>query len=249
MPKTQISSSGQRFRPSQPEAGQRRIYNPDFHELVFGILYAALMSNLAFLLATLPLVVLLVATDLTVTWPLLVLFGPLFFIALGALFTVLRNYNVSQSIPVFRTFFGAWKRFAWRASALGIGCTVIVAIAVVNLRYFATNTFGPLVVPFQIALIVTLIGVTITALVALPELPEVRLADVVKRALLCSVRRWYLTLAALIVLVLWYLAITLQPAIGIGVLTAPLLYAVWALCRYALRPAIPQSELSTSANT
>jgi hypothetical protein len=70
------------------------------------------------------------------------------------------------------------------------------------------------------------------------ERPTVRLRDVLKASLYLAIRRWYLTLLSLLVLVLLVEVVAAKPAIGLGLVAAPLLYVVWANSRFTLRTAL-----------
>ncbi|PWD50668.1 hypothetical protein C8046_08375 [Serinibacter arcticus] len=70
------------------------------------------------------------------------------------------------------------------------------------------------------------------------ERPDARLRDVLKVSLYLAVRRWYLTLVSLVVLGSLTLIFTEQPGFAVGLLAAPLLYAVWGNSRYSLRPVL-----------
>ncbi|WP_460798883.1 hypothetical protein [Microbacterium sp. GXF0217] len=65
------------------------------------------------------------------------------------------------------------------------------------------------------------------------EIPDARTRDVLRSSTVLAVRRWPLTLASFAVIAVQAAAVTVAPAIAIGLTAAPCLYIVWAGGRYA----------------
>jgi hypothetical protein len=57
-----------------------------------------------------------------------------------------------------------------------------------------------------------------------------------------SLRRWYLSLANVVVLGVLLAAVVAKPAVGLFLLPAPVLYVVWANARHVLSPLTGRDE-------
>ncbi|MFE7507588.1 ferredoxin-NADPH reductase [Promicromonospora sp. NPDC057488] len=221
-------------------AGPRRrrlLIGPETYELVFGTVYTGLMTNLLLAVACLPLVVLVAATDLAATWPLAALTAPLLGPALIAAFSVFAAFSADGSTAVVRTFARAWRRHLRRGLALGALAAGVVVVAVVDVAFFWGRTAGAVAIPVLVTLAVVAVLTGLLALAAVPEMPDARLRDVLLAALVLGVRRWYLSAGALVVLGLLVSVVAARPAVGLGFAAAPLLFAVWGVCRFVLRAA------------
>lgn len=209
---------------------------------VFGTLLTGLLVNAMLLVACLPLVVMLLTTDPARSWPALAVLAPLAAPAAVAAAAVFRQVSDEGAPTPVRTFWSAYRRHARRSLAIGTLLAVVAVVGVVDLRFLAEQATGVLVTPV-VAVVLLLSALTgVVALAAVPELPAARLRDLLKAALFLAVRRWYLAGAALAVLALLAGAVAVRPALGIGLLPAPLLYVAWGAARFALRLAIPETR-------
>jgi uncharacterized membrane protein YesL len=215
---------------------RRPLIGPETYEMVFGTVYTGLMTNLLLAVACLPLVVLLTATDPAATWPYVALTAPLLGPALAAAFAVFGAFSGDGSTAVVRTFARAWRRHLRRGLAIGALATGAVVVAAVDVAFFWGRTSGAVAIPVLVTLAVGAVTTAVLALAAVPDLPGARLRDVLLAALVLGVRRWYLTAAALLVLALLVSVVAARPVVGLGFAAAPLLYAVWGICRFTLRP-------------
>ncbi|GIG25410.1 DUF624 domain-containing protein [Cellulomonas denverensis] len=227
-----------------PAARQRRIFNHELYELLFGTVYTGLMTNLLVVVATLPAVGLLLFSDIAGTWPLLVLSAPLLGPALVGAFAVFADFSDHGSTTAIRTFARAWRTHLRRSLAIGAAVTAIVAVAAVNIRFFMAGAggAGALIIPVQAVLLLLALATGLMALVGVPELGHLRLRDLARAALYLAVRRWYLTAGAFLVLGLLSSLVVTRPAIALGVAVAPLLFVVWGTLRFALRPLLPDDS-------
>jgi uncharacterized membrane protein YesL len=216
---------------------RRPLIGPETYEMVFGTVYAGLMTNLLVAVACLPLLVLVAATDLAETWPLAALAAPLLGPALAAAFAVFAAFGTDGSTAVVRTFVRAWRRHARRGMAIGALATGAVVVAAVDVAFFWGRTAGAVAIPVLVALAAGTVMAAVLALVAVPEMPGARLRDVLLAAVVLGARRWYLSAGALLVLGLLASVVAARPVIGLGFAAAPLLYAVWGACRFILHPA------------
>ncbi|MFI2361975.1 ferredoxin-NADPH reductase [Promicromonospora sp. NPDC019610] len=218
---------------------RRTLLGPETYELVFGTVYTGLMTNLLLAVACLPLVVLVVATDLATTWPLAALAAPLLGPALVAAFAVFGAFSADGSTTVVRTFARAWRRHLRRGLAIGALATGALVVAAVDVAFFWGRTAGAAAIPVLVTLAVVAVLTALLALAAVPEMPGARLRDLLLAALVLGVRRWYLSAGALVVLGLLAGVVATRPAVGLGFAAAPLLFAVWGVCRFVLRAAPP----------
>jgi uncharacterized membrane protein YesL len=216
---------------------RRQLIGPETYEMVFGTVYTGLMTNLLLAVACLPLVVLVAATDPAATWPYVALVAPLLGPALAAAFAVFGAFSSDGSTAVVRTFARAWRRHLRRGLAIGALATGAVVVVAVDVAFFWGRTLGALVIPVLVTLAVGAVLTAILALAAVPDLPGARLRDVLLAALVLGSRRWYLSAGALLVLGLLLSVLAVRPVVGLGFAAAPLLYAVWGICRFILRPA------------
>ncbi|MDI6102628.1 hypothetical protein QLQ12_28800 [Actinoplanes sp. NEAU-A12] len=206
---------------------------------IFEGVYVALVTNLMLAVACSPLLAVVLTTDTGRTWPLLVLLSPLGGPALVAAFTVLRSYP-DDAVQVF------WR--AWRASARrALTATALAAAVLLVLGVdaaWAWGTPGGAVALPVIAVAMTLITITtLLVLVTLAERPGARLRDAARAGVYLAVRRWYLSLFSLLVLVFFEALLAARPAIAIGVAASPLLYIVWANSRFTLNAALNEPTI------
>ncbi|MDR2723260.1 MAG: DUF624 domain-containing protein [Cellulomonadaceae bacterium] len=237
------TTTGQQFRASQPGAApQGRIFNHELYELAFGTLYTGLATNLMLVIACLPLVMLVITTDPASSWPVLALTSVLVAPALVAAFTVFHRYSTRNTTQVIRTFWRAWWQHLRRSLAIGATTAAVVTVATLNTHYLlgsdgtASPAVGAAAIPLQVTISLLALVTAVVALVAVPEVPHMRLRHLLRTCLLLGVRRWYLTMPSLAVAWLFVNLIAEHPAIALGVAGAPLAFALWGACRFALRP-------------
>lgn len=205
------------------------------HYRIFQGVYAALMTNLLLAIACAPLVLIVVMTDPSRTWPLLVLCAPLAGPALVAAFTVLRTLESGR-------FWPAWRASARPALAVGAITTGALLVLGVDAAWVWERPVGAVALPV-IVVAMTLIAVTaLLVLTALAEKPGIRLRDAVRASLFLGVRRWYLSLFSLFVLALFEALLAAKPALAIGIAASPLIYIVWANSKFTLIPLIERAS-------
>lgn len=222
----------------------RRISHESYAN-VFGVIYLGLMTNALVLVASLPLVVLLVTTDPARSWPLLAVAAPLAAPGLTAAFTVFREH-ARGSTTVARDFL-AGLRATWRRSlALGGMLSAVVVVLLVDVRAFSGTPFGVVALPVLAVLTVLALAIGLLAFVAIAEEPGVRLRDALRRAAWLAVRRWYLSAVSLLVLAAQAMLFSSLPAIGLGLTASAALYLAWANSRFTLRPVLAISDTQTA---
>jgi uncharacterized membrane protein YesL len=222
-----------------PPAPRRRLVTQEMFETVLGTVYAGLVTNTLLAVTCLPLVVLLVSTDPSTSWPALALLAPTMapaFVAAAAVFAELSSDGTTTAI---RTFVRAYARHWRRALAIGTLATVALVVLAVDAVAVWGLQVGAVAIPVLVMLGV-LVGVTTAvALVAVVELPGTRLRDLLRVSLYAAVRRWYLSAFSLVVLATLAGLLAARPAAALGLAAAPLLYVVWSGSRFALRAVLP----------
>lgn len=209
---------------------------------ILGVVYLGLMVNFLVLVTASPLVVLLMTTDPSLSWPLLALAAPLAAPALTGAFTAFREFGRGEP-QVVRSFLRGW-RATWRKGMLvGALAAASVVVLLVDVRAVAALPASVLVVPVLVLLTVITVAAALVSLVALAEAPQARLRDILKAALYLCLRRWYLTALSFAVLGVQLALFTTLPAIAIGLTCAPALYVAWANSRYTLRPVLDLEEV------
>jgi uncharacterized membrane protein YesL len=200
---------------------------------VFEVAYLGLVTNALLVVACLPFVATLVASDPAVTWPVLVALAPLTLPAFVATCQVFAD----SSDGVVRTFGRAWRRSFGKASALGVLVTALVTVLVVDVRALFGQRVGAVVIPILVVLALLAVATAIHAVVVLADAPTARLRDVLWWSTFLAVRRWYLAGVSLVVLGVQTTFLGQHPALALGLSATPVLYVVWANTRHALRPA------------
>ena len=208
----------------------------DMYDNVFGVLYLGMLGNLLVALACAPLLVVLFTTDPAQTWPLLVVLAPICAPALVAMFTMFTHFSDDGPVALAHSFVRGWRRSLGRS--LGVGALTSLAAAVLagDVAISGHSHALAVLIPFFVVLGSLVIATSLLALVGLAERPAARARDIVKPAVYLAVRRWHLT--ALSLFVIWLLGsiIAARPGIGLGFVTAPMLYVVWANGRFVLQP-------------
>lgn len=217
------------------------------YSAIFHMVYLGLATNALLLIGSAPLVIGLVVTDPTRSWPLLALVAPLCTPAVVAAFAVLGNTSgacearrcvTGDRVGVVREFGRVWRSSWRRATVLGAMATAALVVLGVDVAWAWGRQIGAIMIPVLVMLMVLVVATSLLALVALAERPTARLRDVLRCSVYLAVRRWYLTAVSLLVLGLLAALFASRPALAVGLAASPLLYVVWANSRFSLRPAL-----------
>lgn len=219
----------------------KRLVSHDTWAAMIGMLYLGLIVNLLLLVSSLPLVVLLIATDPMLSWPLLALAAPLCAPGVAAAFRAFREPGEGARGPL--RAFRAGLRDTWRRALLiGIAVVAVVAVLLVDVKMLASSSAAVFTVPLLGVLAVLAVAVGVLALVAIAEVPGAPLRDVLRASAVLGVRRWYLTAASLVALVVQVGLFAAAPAIGLGISASAILFFVWTNSRFTLRPVLDLDE-------
>lgn len=211
--------------------------------------YLALMTNLLMIAYCLPVVVVLLTTDPARSWVLLALVLPLLAPAFTAATVVFAQFSDEGEVSVIRTFAKAWRTHLRRSLAVGAAAAAALVVLAVDIRAVSASRVGAVAVPIFLVLAVLVLLTAVHTLVAVPERPDVTVLKLLRASVFLGLRRWYLSLASLVVLILLAAVTTGHPAIGLGLAAAPLLYVVWANSRFTLAPIRPVTVATTPTHT
>jgi uncharacterized membrane protein YesL len=201
------------------------------------MLYLALMTNVLLAVSNLPLVFLFIATDVRVTWLLVLAFAPLLAISLTAAFTVFERFTVDGTVRVAREYVTTWAIQARRAGAAGVVAGLGMFVLAVDIAAVWGTPAGAVAIPLFLTLIALVVATTLHVLVAIVlGVEATRTRALWKAGLFLAVKRWYLTVMSLFMLLLLLAFIYATPAWGVGLVASPILYVVWTNSRMALLP-------------
>lgn len=222
----------------------RGFYTAYIH--IGGMVYMAFMTNILLAVANLPLLFLFTATDLRTTWlPVLVL-TPFLAISLAAAFSVFERFTVDGTVSVARGFVRAWATHARRAGAAGAVVALGIFVLTVDVNVVWGTPIGAAAIPVFVMLIALLVSTALHVLVGIPLGVEAKNPFALwKACLYFSVRRWYLTVMSMVVLLLLVSFVYAMPAWGAGLAASPILYVAWTNSRQALLPIAATADRTT----
>ncbi|MGO1879211.1 MAG: ferredoxin-NADPH reductase [Microbacterium gubbeenense] len=207
------------------------------YSTLFGVVHLALGVNIALAVVALPLIVLLVTTDPSLSWPLVALAAVPAGMGIAAAFGTFRAHADGEQ-SVIRTFFRQLGSLWRRSLVLSAIVVAIAVVAAVDVFVLVPTGVGAIFAPLLVVIALLAVGAGIVGMVALTEDPRARIADVLRISLIICVRRWPFTLVSFAAIAVQAAVIVQAPALGIGLTSAACLYVVWAGARYALRPAL-----------
>ncbi|MEV0458155.1 hypothetical protein [Catellatospora methionotrophica] len=197
------------------------------YDTVFGTVYAGLKINLCLLAACLPLLAALATGGSPLqAWPFYTALAALCGPAAAAAFAAFAALSDGEH-RVGRAFWNAYRASFGRALAVSACAAAAVIVLAADFQLALGGPFGA-VTPL-LALLIALVAATATALLAADA--RLRRTTVLACAYV-SIRYWYLSLANLAILGILAAAVVARPAIGLFLLPAPALYAVWANARH-----------------
>lgn len=201
------------------------------YDAIFGYVYAMFRINLCLLAASAPVLLAFAFTGSQLSaWPVLTALGALCGPAATGAFAAFEGLS-EETDRVGRMFWSAYRAGFRRSLAIGGAAAAALIVLGVDLE-FAARSGAAVAMPVLMLLIALVVLVTTGLLAAGSGLS--------RRGLLgcayLSVRKWYLSLADLAVLGLLLAAIVAQPAWGLAVLLAPVLFVVWANTRHIIAP-------------
>jgi uncharacterized membrane protein YesL len=218
-----------------------------FEKILAGVdaLGTAAAVNLMLVLTASPLIALLVLTDPFQSWPLVAVAAVLAAPGLTAAFTVFGEAGGRRaSSNPFRSFARGYRATWTRSALVALAAVAVCIVLLVDARFFADAAFAQAVMIVLVVVGVIVAGVALLALAAIAENPVIRVRDAARLGAWYGVRRWYLTLVSLAVLVAFAVFFINMPVLALSVIAAPALYLAWTNSRYTLRPAIAPDEVA-----
>ncbi len=205
---------------------------------ISGMVYLTMATNLLMAVASLPLAMVFIFTDVRKTWLLAAVPAVLLAPTLAAEFAVFERFTSQGSIPVVATFVREWRAKFRRALVVGAVAVVGVAAFSVDIAVVWGHRVGAAAIPVFAMLIALVLTTAIHVLVATSLEIATRGLALAKLCLYLAVRKWYLSGLSIVALYLLTSFIIVEPAWGLGLAASPVLYLVWANSKYALRSAL-----------
>ncbi len=216
-----------------------RVSGPGFETFgsIFGFIYTFLAGNVLLAVANAPLVLCLaLVADPTAAWPFFLALAVTVVPSLAGIFAAFRALNDDGgAVKPVAAFLRGYKRSFRRAALLGLGAVAVLMFLGVDLVIVQSMPAAAVLVPLIVVAAAVTVSLAVTAIAGVVLLPEARLKSVLKASLYLSVRRWYLSAAALILLGIIVSAAVLQPVMGVALAPAPLLFVVWSNASYAFQ--------------
>lgn len=219
------------------QTGRPRWAGPGFETLgsIFAFVYTFLAVNVLLAVTNAPLVFFLYAVvEPAVSWPFFLALSVTVLPSLGGAFAAFHALRGEETVSrPFAAFFAGYRSVFRRTALTGLAAVVVLAVLGLDLVLAAALPAGAVLVPLLVLGIAFVVVVAVHMAAGAVLLPSARLRNLLKAALYISVRRWYLSLAALVLLGVVAGAALVQPVLGIALAPAPLLFVVWSNASYA----------------
>lgn len=219
------------------------------------ILATAVAVNLLLVLTASPFIALLVLTDPFQSWPLVAAAAVLAAPGLTAAFTVFRQTTSDRAGSdrlgsdraggnPFRWFVRGYRATWTRSALVALAAVGVCIVLLVDARFFADAAYAQAVMVVLVIVGTIVAGIALLALAAIAEDPTIRVRDAARLGAWFGVRRWYLTLLSLGVLVAYAVFFINLPVLALSVMASPALFLAWTNSRYTLRPAFTHDEVA-----
>jgi uncharacterized membrane protein YesL len=219
------------------EAGRRRWAGPGFDTFgsIFTFVYTFLAVNVLLAATNAPLVFFLYAVvDPVVSWPFFLTLSLTVLPSLGGAFAAFEALRGEEAVSrPFAAFFAGYRASFGRAALAGVAAVVVLFVLGLDLMLVAALPAGAVLVPLLTLGIAAVVIMAVQVVAGAVLLPAARLRALMKAALYISVRRWYLSFAALALLGIVAGVALVQPVLGIALIPAPLLFIVWSNASFA----------------
>lgn len=216
---------------------RRRWAGPGFETFgsIFAFVYTFLAVNVLLAVTNAPLVFFLYAViEPAASWPFFLALSLTVLPSLGGAFAAFHALRAEESVsrPV-AAFFSGYRAAFRRAALTGVAAVVVLFVLGLDLILVAGLPAGAVLIPVLVLAVAAAIVVAVNVAAGAVLLPAARLRDLLKAALYISVRRWYLSFAALALLGIVAGAALVQPVLGVALIPSPLLFIVWSNASYA----------------
>ena len=215
-------------------------------ESMFGYAYTILMTDLLLVLANLPLAVLLfVSRDALQAWPTVLLLSLTLAPSLAGAFEVFRRMRGEEPPRPFAAFWHGYRSRGGAAALLGLVTALVIGFVLYDGAILTGTVWAPLLAPTLAVVAAWAMATCTSALAGLVLYPQVSVRAIVKAAVYLSVRRWYFSVFALVLLGISTAAVIVQPVLG-ALVPGLLLYVVFANAEFAFRRAV-EAEIAGTA--
>lgn len=136
------------------------------------------------------------------------------------------------------SFFRGYRRSFRRSALLGIAAVAVLLFLGVDLAIVQSMPAAAVLTPVIVVAAAVAASVAMMAIAGVVLLPQTGLKALLKASLYLSLKRWYLSLATLVLLGIIASAALLQPVLGVALAPAPLLFVVWSNTAYAFHAAL-----------
>jgi uncharacterized membrane protein YesL len=216
-----------------PRAGARRSpgrvnVSTDTWELIWSYVHRVLTVNLGLAVANAPLLIALSVVDQQWWYP--VFFGLL---ALGvgpslaAAFGYLRVADTEGRASV-GDFVRAYRRHFAASAVRWSAVVALVGVLVTDIVALHDSAWGAVLVPLLVVLTILVLAASVLALALLPIRPDLSLRAGLLVALYSAVRRGWLSLFSLALLIVALLAVNMAPLLALATVPGCVVIVVWA---------------------
>ena len=218
-----------------------RFSGPGFETFgsIFGFIYTFLAGNVLLAAANAPVVLCLaLVADPAAAWPFFLALSVTVAPSLAGIFAAFRALNDDGgAVKPVAAFLRGYKRSFRRAAPIGLAAVGALVFLGVDLVIVQAMPAAAVLVPLIVVAAAVTVSLAVTAIAGVVLLREATLDGILKASLYLSIRRWYLSLAMLVLLGIIVSAAVLQPVMGVALAPAPLLFVVWSNASYAFHAA------------
>ncbi|WP_375385130.1 DUF624 domain-containing protein [uncultured Microbacterium sp.] len=212
-------------------------------ESTFGLVYAALVVNLALVLANLPLAFFVFAVPNPLSyWPLFLALSLTLAPSITGAFGCFRALRDGAPAGPFVTFWRTYRRNFLRSFVIGTAAGSLLAFLLLDVDLVAQFSFGPLIVPTFVMLGLTAVAIVIMALAGFALYEHASWWAITKAAMYLAVKRWYFSAIALVLVGLIAAIVFVQPILGSFLAPSLLLFAVWSNAHFSFVKLIETAE-------
>jgi uncharacterized membrane protein YesL len=210
---------------------------------IFGFVYTFLAVNFLLAAANAPLLLgLALVADPAAAWPFFLLLSVTVAPSLTAAFAAFQSLKEAEG-PAVRpvaAFLVGYRHSFRQAAPAGLAVVATVGFLGVDLAIVQVMPAAAVLVPLIAVALTAVVCVAVTVLAGMVLLPQTRTRTILKASLYLAVQRWYLSLAALVLLGIIVAAVLVQPVIGVALAPAPLLFVVWSNAAFAFQAAVQE---------
>ena len=207
---------------------------PGLYLVVTGFIWTMLAVNALNVLTSLPVVLVLLATDLGKSWPLAAIVSPLVGLSFAGTCAAFYESTVNGSSGIVRAYLTGWRRGVRRVLPVAIGLAASAVVVGIDVAVLGRWGIGPVGLVAACLLTVVTVPVAAVAWVGLVERPDLRRVDILKVSAYLAVRRGGWSVASLTAIAVAAAALAANPVLGLGLVLAPALYIVWGNSRRIL---------------